>query len=68
MPFELAKRYGASHLIVQPADLLLDPPESYFYVQDGFIVSCGVLYILCYFFYMMKTFKDKTCAGPVEYL
>lgn len=68
MPFELARRSASWHLIVQPADLRLDPPESYLYVQDGFIVSCGVLYVLCYLFYMTKTVKDKTCAGPIEYL
>lgn len=65
--FELAKRYH-THLVVQSVDLRLDPPESYFYVQDGLVVACGVLYSLCYLFYMMRTYKDKRCAGSVEYL
>lgn len=68
MPFETANKYEFMHLIVQPSDLRLNPPESYLYVQDGIIISCGVLYVLCYFFYMTRTVKDKTCAGPIEFL
>ncbi|KAE8152011.1 hypothetical protein BDV25DRAFT_151761 [Aspergillus avenaceus] len=56
--FELAHRTG--HLIVQPADLALNPPESYLFVQDGLIISCGVLYALCYFFCMCRVYRDKT--------
>lgn len=68
MPFDLANTYSQSHLIVQPADLALNPPESYLFIQDGLIISCGVLYALCYLFYMMRTIKDKTVAGGIEYL
>lgn len=42
--------------------------SSYLFVQDGLIVSCGVLYALCYFFYMARTYKDKTLSGSVEFL
>ena len=66
--FELAHAFDNAHLIVQPADLALNPPESYLYIQDGLIISCGVLYALCYFFYAIRTFRDGFCAGPVEYL
>ncbi|KAH8433348.1 uncharacterized protein LDX57_010983 [Aspergillus melleus] len=59
--FELA--HSVRHLIVQPADLRFDPPESYLFVQDGLIVSCGVLYALCYFFCMIRTYRDKTYPG-----
>lgn len=68
MPFEAAKALAGYHLIVQPSDAKLDPPESYFYVQDGLIISCGVLYAFCYFFYSLRTYKDRVLAGPVEYL
>lgn len=68
MPFELAQRYRGVHLIAQPSDLRLGPPESYFYVSDGLIIACGVLYALCYLFYMARTYRDKTVTGPVEYL
>lgn len=86
MTFELANRYSRSHLIVQPSDLELGPPESYLFIQDGLIIckfhtdeyakvveadwniACGVLYALCYLFYMTRTFKDKTVAGGIEYL
>ncbi|KAF2181302.1 hypothetical protein K469DRAFT_589944 [Zopfia rhizophila CBS 207.26] len=68
MPFELANRYSHKHLIVQPVDLWLSPPESYLCVQDGLIISCGVLYSLCYLFYMRKIYQDKTFPGILEYL
>lgn len=68
MPFELAHSYSNAHLIVQPADARLEPPESYLFIQDGLIISCGVLYALCYLFYMARTYKDKTLSGFVEYL
>lgn len=64
--FDFAKSH-ITHLVVQPADARLNPPESYFFVQDGLIISCGVLYALCYFFYMTRTVADKTCAGAIEY-
>lgn len=61
MPFELADH--ARHLIVQPSDLALDPPESYLFVQDGLIIACGALYALCYIFCMIRTYSDKTYPG-----
>jgi hypothetical protein len=68
MRFDLANRLTGGHLIVQPSDLALNPPESYLYVQDGLIISCGVLYALCYYFYMIATVRDRFLAGPVEFL
>jgi hypothetical protein len=68
MAFEAASAIAGSHLIVQPADARLNPPESYFYVQDGLIIACGALYAVCYFFYSIRTYKDRVLAGPVEYL
>lgn len=68
MSFDLAKSLSHHHLIVQPSDLALNPPESYLFVQDGLIVACGVIYALCYVFYMARTYKDKTMSGPVEFL
>ena len=65
--FQLAAKYNNTHLVVQPADLRLNPPESYLFVQDGLIISCGVLYALCYLFYMTRTYRDKTCAGAIEF-
>jgi hypothetical protein len=45
----------------------LDPPDSYLFMQDGLIVASGVLYALCYFFYIIWKYKDKAIAGPIEY-
>lgn len=67
MSFDLARYCQHSHLVVQPADLALNPPESYLFVQDGLIIACGVLYALCYLFYMIRTYRDKTCAGFIEF-
>lgn len=68
MAFEYAEIFAGRHLVVQPSDARLNPPESYLFIQDFLIISCGVLYALCYFFYMLRTVRDKTIAGPVEYL
>ncbi|RHZ56584.1 uncharacterized protein CDV56_104820 [Aspergillus thermomutatus] len=59
--FELADK--VRHLIVQPADQRLNPPESYLFVQDGLIISCGVLYAFCYIFCVIRTYADKTYPG-----
>ncbi|EAW08987.1 uncharacterized protein ACLA_099320 [Aspergillus clavatus NRRL 1] len=68
--FELARQ--VQHLIVQPADQRLNPSESYLFVQDGLIISCGVLYALCYLFCMIRTYADKTYpgarAGSIQFL
>ena len=63
-PFSLARSY-TTHLVVQPSDLRLNPPESYLFVQDGLIIACGLLYSLCYIFYTIRTYSDRRCAGPV---
>lgn len=68
MPFELAYQYTSTHLIPQHADLILNPPESYFFIQDGLIISCGVLYALCYMFYMTRTWRDRYLSGSVLFL
>ena len=56
------------HLVVQPADARLNPPEGYFFVQDGLIISCGVLYAFCYVFCMMRVVKDGVLPGTIKYL
>lgn len=68
MPFQLARSLESTHLIVQPSDARLNPPQSYLFVQDFLIITCGFLYLLCYLFYMARTIKDRHLAGPVEYL
>ena len=68
MPFEVAKSYSSAHLIPSTADLALDPPESYFYVQDFLIISCGVLYAICYVSYICRTWSDRYLAGTVYFL
>lgn len=60
-PFALA--HQVRHLIIQPNDLRLNPPESYLFVQDGLIILCGLLYALCYLFCMIRTYGDKTYPG-----
>ncbi|KAF9892633.1 hypothetical protein FE257_001035 [Aspergillus nanangensis] len=68
--FQLAHR--VPHLIVQPADLKHNPPESYLFVQDGLIIACGVLYALFYLFCMARTYADRTYPGAgfggIQYL
>lgn len=64
--FDIANSFH-THLVVQPQDLQLNPPESYLFIQDGLIIACGVLYALCYLFYMTRSFRDKVLAGPIEY-
>ncbi|KAH2534978.1 hypothetical protein KXW97_007583 [Aspergillus fumigatus] len=59
--FELAHK--VRHLIVQPADQRQNPPESYLFVQDGLIISCGVLYALCYIFCIIRVYSDRTYPG-----
>lgn len=56
------------HLVVQPADARLNPPEGYLFVQDGLIISCGVLYALLYVFAMMRAVKDGVLPGSLKYL
>lgn len=68
MVFEVANSLAGRHLVVQPADAVLDPPEAYLYVQDFLIISCGVVYELCYAFYICRTIRDKTMVGTIEYL
>ncbi|KAJ9492153.1 hypothetical protein VN97_g1093 [Penicillium thymicola] len=56
------------HLVVQPADARLNPPESYFFVQDGLIISCGVVYALLYVFCMMRAVKDGVLPASIKYM
>jgi hypothetical protein len=56
------------HLIVQPADARLYPPEGYLYVQDGLIIACGVLYAVMYVFAMLAVVRDRVLPGSVKYL
>ncbi|KAL2837766.1 hypothetical protein BJY01DRAFT_220566 [Aspergillus pseudoustus] len=57
-----------SHLVVQPSDVRLNPPEGYLFVQDGLIISCGVLYALMYAFAMILVVRDRFLPGSVKYL
>jgi hypothetical protein len=68
MPFALAKQYSTYHLIPQSSDLALEPPESYFFMTDFLIISCGILYTLCYIFYTIRTYSDRYVAGTVQFL
>lgn len=68
MPFELAQKYRNSHLVAQPKDLALNPPDSYLFIQDGLIIACGAVYSLCYVFYIARTYRDKVFCGPLEYM
>jgi hypothetical protein len=68
MPFDLAKTYGSYHLIPQSSDLALNPPESYFFITDFLIISCGILYTFCYLFYTIRTYSDRYVAGTVQFL
>jgi hypothetical protein len=63
MSFKLAHSLSDSHLIVQPSDLNLNPPQSYLFIQDFLIIACGTLYLLCYLFYITRTIRDRRGAG-----
>ncbi|KAI9375660.1 hypothetical protein BJX61DRAFT_493719 [Aspergillus egyptiacus] len=56
------------HLVVQPADAKLNPPEGYLYVQDGLIISCGVLYAFCYIFVMAQAMRERALPGSIKFL
>lgn len=64
--FRLANKLR--HIIVQPSDARLNPPEGYLFVQDGLIISCGVLYALMYVFGMIGFARDRVLPGSVKYL
>lgn len=66
--FELAQNYSSYHLIPQSSDLALSPPESYFFITDFLIIACGILYTLCYLFYILRTYSDRFIAGSVFFL
>ena len=66
--FDLAHNTTQTHLIPHSSDLRLNPPESYLLIQDFLIITCGILYALCYFFYMVRTYSDRYCAGTPLYL
>ncbi|CBX90948.1 hypothetical protein LEMA_P059820.1 [Plenodomus lingam JN3] len=68
MPFEIAEKISAYHLIPQTVDVALDPPESYFFITDFLIIACGILYTLCYLFYTIRTYSDRYLAGTVQFL
>jgi len=66
--FALSRSLESTHLIPQPADLRLSPPQSYLFVQDFLVLTCALLYLLCYLFYALRTVRDRRLAGPVEFL
>lgn len=68
MPFEAAQKLSSHHLIPQSTDVSLNPPESYFFITDFLIISCGILYTLCYIFYTIRTYSDGFLAGTVQFL
>lgn len=68
MPFEAAQKASLHHLIPQSTDISLSPPESYFFITDFLIISCGILYTLCYTFYTIRTYSDRFLAGTVQFL
>jgi hypothetical protein len=68
MTFDLADQYSSYHLIPQSSDLALKPPESYFFITDFLIISCGILYTFCYLFYTIRTYSDRYVAGTVQFL
>lgn len=67
-PFKWAHETESWHLIPQSVDLALNPPESYFFVTDFLIISCGILYTFCYLFYTIRTYSDRFVAGTVQFL
>ncbi|KAJ4363057.1 hypothetical protein N0V83_010175 [Neocucurbitaria cava] len=68
MSFQIAKHFESYHLIPQSVDVALNPPESYFFITDFLIISCGILYTLCYIFYTIRTYSDRYLAGTVQFL
>ncbi|KID79308.1 uncharacterized protein G6M90_00g021010 [Metarhizium brunneum] len=68
MAFEWASWLENNHIIVHAADLQLNPPQSYLFVQDFLIILCALLYCFCYVFYTLRTKRDRFLAGPVDLL
>ena len=57
-----------SHLSVHPADKELNPPESYLFVQDAFVILSGLFWVIPYFFYTLRCLRDKRSGMPMSML
>ncbi|KAH7359534.1 hypothetical protein BKA66DRAFT_515213 [Pyrenochaeta sp. MPI-SDFR-AT-0127] len=68
MSLKIARDFESYHLIPQSVDVALHPPESYFFITDFLIISCGILYTFCYMFYTIRTYSDRFLAGTVQFL
>ena len=64
--FALAKR--TIHIAVDATDLALNPPESYFFIQDFLIIASGTFWLLAYLFYAIRCFRDRKCGLPLNCL
>ncbi|KAF2727638.1 hypothetical protein EJ04DRAFT_505411 [Polyplosphaeria fusca] len=67
-PFTISHLLSTHHLLPLPSDLALSPPPTYLLIQDFLILSCGILYALCYLFYATRTYTDRHLSGTVYYL
>lgn len=60
--FWLARRMEYHHTAVHPADLKLDPPQSYLFIEDALIIFCALMGTICYIFCALQTYRDKKCT------
>lgn len=66
MPFEAARWLEAHHILVYKPDMILDPPQSYLFVQDFLILLCALLYCFCYIFFSIRIIKERFIPAPIS--
>ena len=64
-PFTLAEKAKQYHIAVHPRDAILDPPDSYLFVQTTLILATAFLWMQAYLFYSIRTLRDRKSAMPL---
>jgi hypothetical protein len=62
--FVLARQWKY-HIAVHPADLALNPPESYLFIQDVLILFCAIVWAISYVDLIRLTLKDRRSPMPL---
>ena len=64
-PFALAEKAKQYHIAVHPVDAILDPPDSYLFIQTTLILATAFLWMQAYLFYSIRTLRDHKSAMPL---